>query len=128
VAKNRVFENGWQLSVPCTDPTTPTSGMPVRLGVRTGVAMTDEGKGGNAAANTTVDFGPSVWSLLVFAVNAAVNVGDALWYHDGTANAPTINNVVSGGYFFGVAMGALNTNTNGTIDVAHIDRGTAVGV
>jgi hypothetical protein len=65
--------------------------------------------------------------LVASAVNAAVNVGDALWYHDGGANAPTLNNVASGGYFFGVALDALNTNTNGTIGVAHIDSARPVG-
>lgn len=127
MAKNRVFTNGWQLSVPCTDPTVPVSGSPVRFGVRTGVAMTNEGAGGNTAANTTVDFGPTVWSLSVAAVNAAINVGDALWYHDGGGSPPTINNVVTGGYFFGVANGALNSGVTGTIDVAHIDAARPVG-
>lgn len=127
MAKNRVFAHGEQLSVTCTDPTTPLSGSPVRYGVRTGVALTTEAEGGNAAGKTTVEFGNAVWSLTVTAINAAVNEGDALWYHDGTTNAPTVTNVATGGYFFGVAMGALNTNTNGTLDVAHIDTARPVG-
>jgi hypothetical protein len=129
VATNRVYKEGEQLSVAPTDPQTAAiaSGGPIRLGVRNGIALTKPGVAGNAAGKCTVDFGNAVWTLAVQAINAAVNVGDALWYHDGGVNAPTITNVVAAGYFFGVAMEAMNTNTNAIIQVAHVDTARPVG-
>lgn len=118
MADNLVFEDVRALSVACSDPTTPASGDPVRYGSLCGVALTDEGDGGNAATDTSVDFGEGVWSLSVKGVDdsgdSAVAVGDALFYVD--ADDPKLSKKQSG-YFFGFAMGALNAGASGAIRV-----------
>src|SRR5262245_18011157 len=100
MATNLKRRNGWRLSLPVTDPATPASGDPVRIGNMTGVAQTAKGDGGNAAANTSVDLGPSVWNVSVKGVNdagnGAVAVGDAIFYVD--ADTPKLSRK-SSGYF-----------------------------
>jgi hypothetical protein len=121
MATNSIYAPGYKLAVACSSPTTPASGDPVRYGYLTGVALTDEGEGGNAATNTTVDFGPAVWDLSVAAVddsgNSAVAVGDALFYVD--ADTPKISKKVSG-YFFGIALEAISSGATDTINVLHM--------
>lgn len=120
MATNQVTQ-GYRHSVVCTDPTTPASGDPIRYGVMTGVAITDEGDGGNAATETTVDFGPTTWNLSVKGVNdsgnSAVAVGDAIFYVD--ADTPKLSKK-SSGYFFGFAKEAVGSGETDTIKVAHI--------
>lgn len=121
MATNQIF-NGWDpLSVVCSDPTTPASGDPVRYGSMTGLAMTDEGEGGNATGYTTVDFGPGVFDLSVKGIdgsgNSAVAVGDALWYVD--ADTPKLSKKASG-YFFGFALETVGSGSTATIQVMHI--------
>lgn len=119
MAINQIFD-GYRYSVPCSHPTTPVSGGPVRFGVLNGVAITDEGGGGNSAANTTVDFGPKTWDLSVKGVddngNSAVADGDALFYVD--ADTPVLSKK-SSGYFFGIALEAVNSAATATINVFH---------
>jgi predicted RecA/RadA family phage recombinase len=122
MATNLVRQEAYQQSVICTDPTTPSSGDPIRYGNLTGVALTDEGANGNASTNTTVDFGPRVWNLGVDdSEDSAIAAGDALWYHDTKTGSPAtnINNSSSGGYFFGFAQGAVSTSATTTIEVLH---------
>lgn len=120
MATNRVRADGYQLSVICTNPATPTTGAPVRFGYATGVALTDESAGGNASGYTSVDFGPRVWDLSVKGVddngNSAVSVGDAIFYVD--ADTPKLSKKASG-YFFGFALEAVNSAATATINVLH---------
>lgn len=121
MATNIVYDPGYELSVVCSDPATPASGDPVRYGQLTGLALTDEGEGGNETTKTTVNFGPFVADLSVKAVdangNSAVAVGDALWYVD--ADTPKLSKKASG-YFFGFAMEAISSGQTDTINVLHV--------
>jgi hypothetical protein len=87
----------------------------------TGVALTDEGGGGNIATETTVDFGPRGWNLSVKGINdsgnSAVAVGDALFYVD--ADTPHLSKK-SSGYFFGIANGIVLTSATTIIEVFHV--------
>ncbi|MBN1320157.1 MAG: DUF2190 family protein [Thermoleophilia bacterium] len=118
MANNRVFENGWHLSVVVTDPAAPDAGDPVRYGLLTGVAVTDEGDGGNAATETTVDFGPGVWDIPVTdEVGGGISAGDTVFYDDaldGLTNDP------SGNYFFGFANEAVGIGLTATVQVIHV--------
>ncbi|MBN1629631.1 MAG: DUF2190 family protein [Thermoleophilia bacterium] len=118
MANNKVFTDGYQLSVVVTDPAAPDAGDPVRYGLLTGVALTDEGGGGNAATETTVDFGPGVWDLsVVDEVGGGIAVGDALFYDDALDG---ITNDPSGNYFFGFANEAVGIGLTATIMVIHV--------
>jgi len=121
MATNRVYDPGYRLSVVCSHPSAPDSGDPVRYGYLTGVALTDEGDGGNDSTKTTVDFGPSVWDLSVEGVddsgNSAVAVGDPIFYTD--ADDPVLNKKHSG-YFFGIALETVGSGETGTINVLHV--------
>jgi len=121
MAKNIVHEPGYKLAVVVTDPATPASGDPVRYGNLTGLAMTDEGEGGNIATETTVDFGPFVADLSVKAVDGSgdspVAVGDALWYVD--ADTPKISKKATG-YFYGFALEIIASGETDTINVMHV--------
>ncbi|RJQ04826.1 MAG: DUF2190 family protein [Bacillota bacterium] len=123
MAKNKVFDDTI-LSVVCSDPAAPNSGDPVRVGSFTGVAITDEGDGGNAATNTSVDFGVGVWDLSVKGVddggNSAVAVGDAIYYVD--ADTPKLSKK-SSGYFFGIALETVNAGATATINVLKLPPG-----
>jgi hypothetical protein len=115
---NLVFQNAETLSVVVTDPAAPNAGDPVRYGVCTGVALTDEGDGGNIAPETTVDFGIRVWDLsVVDEVGGGIAVGAVLFYDDaldGLTNDP------SGNYFFGFALEAIGIGLTATIRVLHV--------
>lgn len=116
MAKNIKFDPADQLSVICTSPTSPVSGDPVRWGLMTGTALTDE----NADGETTVKFGSHVATQSVKGVNdsgnSAVADGDALFYVD--ADTPHLSKK-STGYFYGFAKGVVLTGATTTIDVHH---------
>jgi len=120
MAKNLVFDVG-PLSVVCAHPVLPNSGDPVRYGVFTGVALTDER---TATGETSVDFRERVWDLSVKGINdggnSAVVVGDAIFYVD--ADTPVLSKKVSG-YLFGFAMEAVNSAATGTIEVMKVSPG-----
>jgi predicted RecA/RadA family phage recombinase len=120
MAKNEVFLPGYYLSVVCSDPTTPASGDPVRLGNLTGIAMTDEGDG-ITSTETSVYFGPGVFDLSVKGIdgsgNSAVSAGDALWYVD--ADTPKLSKKTTG-YFFGFALEGVLSGATSTIQVLHV--------
>jgi predicted RecA/RadA family phage recombinase len=120
MASNIKYKPGWQLSVVCSHPTTPTSGDPVRYGEMTGIALTDEGDGGNESTKTTVDFGPFIAELSVKGINgsgnSAVAVGDKLYYTD--ADTPVLNKKDTG-RFFGYALEAIDAGATATIQVLH---------
>lgn len=103
-------------------PTNPlvvvAAGNPVRLGNMTGVALTLEGQGGNAAGQCTVDFGLRVWDLLVTdAVGGGIAAGDVLFYQDGAPG--TITNGAAG-FFFGFALEPVGMGLTATIRVLHV--------
>lgn len=88
MATNEVFEDGDNLSLVCSHPTTPASGGPVRYGEMVGVAQTAE----QADGKTSVTF-KGVHLLSVKGIdqsgNSAVAVGDKLFYTD--ADDPPIS-------------------------------------
>lgn len=120
MATNMTREDVYRVPVVVTNPTTPVSGDPVRYGLLTGVALVDEGEGGNEATETTVDFGPREWLLSVKGVNdsgnSAVAKGDAIFYVDG--DTPKLSKK-SSGYFFGFASEAVTSAATATIRVMH---------
>lgn len=125
MATNIVREPGWNLSVVCSDPTTPASGDPVRFGELTGIALTDEGGGQNDATKTSVYFGPCVVDVSVKAVdgsgNSAVAVGDSIFYVD--ADTPKLSKKASG-YLFGIALEAIDAGGTDTINVLKLPAGS----
>lgn len=120
MATNRAYSNPSHLPLATTDPTTPASGDPVRVGPLTGVALTAKGDGGNAATDTSVDVGLNVYRLSVKGVddagNVAVAVGDQLFYVD--ADTPKLSKKGSGRYF-GIALEAVTSGATTTIMVFH---------
>lgn len=72
MALNEIFKVGQSISLPV--PVGTSSGDPVRVGVLNGVAIVDEGTGGNAAGYTSVDlFGGHLFAI------ADAEVGDAVY-------------------------------------------------
>jgi adhesin HecA-like repeat protein len=128
MATNRIFSPGYRLSVVCTNPATPVSGGPVRYGTRTGVAIQDEGDGGNDSTKTTVDFGPNVWDLVVDDdLGGGIAVGDPIWYNDTASGSPATNlsNKPAGSEaFFGYALETVSANATTLINVEHVPHGT----
>lgn len=125
MATNKTMDGfGWEKSVQCSHPGTPTSGQPVRLGSLTGIALVDESDGGNASGYTSVDFGPGEWDLSVVgaddAGSSAVAVGEPLYYVD--ADHPRLSKKASG-RFFGVAMETVNSGGTATVKVQHVAVG-----
>jgi predicted RecA/RadA family phage recombinase len=124
MAKNIVFEPGDQLSFVCSHPAAPNSGDPVRIGKMTGVALVDEGDGGNIATETTVDIGPFVADLNVDDnLGTGVTLGQPLYYHDTPTGSPasSVNNdPAASDAFFGFALATLGANATGTIRVKHV--------
>lgn len=114
----RYFDRHFAMPVVVTHPAAPDSGDPVRYGVLTGVALTDEGDGGNAATETTVWFGPGVVAVPVKGINndgnSAVAAGDAIYYVD--ADTPPLSKKAAG-HFFGFARGAVGSGLTATIEV-----------
>lgn len=132
MATNLHQRPGYSLSVAVSHPTAPDSGDPVRYGNLTGVALTDEGAGGNAATHTTVDFGPAVWEVSVDDnEGSGIAVGDAIFYHDtGTGNPTTsLNNTATAhDAYFGVALETVAANQTATIKVMHIPVGATTAI
>lgn len=113
------------LSLACTDPAAPVSGDPVRCGALTGIALTDEGEGGNAATHTSVRFGKYVATHSVKGVdgvgNSAVALYDKLYYVD--ADTPKLSKKNTG-FFYGIALGTVGSGATATIEVLHLDIGS----
>lgn len=122
MATNIYQEPGYQLSVVVSDPSAPDSGDPVRFGSLTGVAITDEGDGGNAATETTCNFGPFVGKFYVDDTSGSgIAVGDAVFYDDTATGSPAsnLNDDSANGYFFGFALEAVSSNATTEILVYH---------
>lgn len=112
MAKNIVFEDGTQLALTCTDPTTPASGDPVLIGQIPGVALIAEGADGLTTVKTD-----GVATLSVKGTsgsNAAIAAGDILYYV--TGNTPKLS-VTTSGVRFGYALEAVTSGATATIRV-----------
>jgi len=114
--KNYVSE-GRFINAACTSPATPKSGDPVLIGAIPGVAVTDEGDGGNATGETTVCTS-GIFNLPVEGTDAsgnkAVAVGDKVYYD----SAATIKlSVDASKVLFGVALGTVSSGSSAVIKV-----------
>lgn len=111
-------------NVAATHPATPVSGDPCRVGALTGVALTDEGDGGNDSGKSTIDFGMRVWDLVVDDnEGSGIAIGDTIYYHDTGTGSPTTslnNSSTSADATFGIALEAISANGTDTINVLHI--------
>lgn len=118
MATNQVFLPGNRLSLVCSQPATPASGDPVLVGQIPGVALVDEGEGGNATGETTIQT-DGVWDLTVEGANGAGNVavavGDILYYD--SAATIKINKDNTNGVRFGYALEAVSSGANAVIRV-----------
>lgn len=114
--KNYISE-GKFLNAVCSHPATPNSGDPVLIGQIPGVAVTDEGDGGNAATETTVCT-KGIFDLTVEGTDAsgnkAVGVGDKVYYD--TAGDPVLS-VDATKVFFGYALEAVDSAASAVIKV-----------
>jgi len=132
MATNLIYEPGYKRAMVCTSPTTPTSGAPVRVGRRTGIALVDEGGGGAAATETVVDAGPFVATLSVDDnLGTGIAVGDLIYYHDTATGTPAtnLNNDPAGAdAFFGFAEEVVEANATTTIRVFHSPESIASAV
>jgi predicted RecA/RadA family phage recombinase len=114
MATNIKYEPGWSLNLTCTKPDKPNSGDPVRIGNLTGIALKDE----DTAGKTTVYTGPFVAKFSVKDNGGSgIAVGAPIWYHDDAT--PALNNVSTGGYYYGIALEAISDNQTATIQVYH---------
>jgi predicted RecA/RadA family phage recombinase len=114
MATNIKYEPGWSLNLTCTKPDKPNSGDPVRIGNLTGIALTDE----DAAGKTVVNTGPFVAKFSVKDNGGSgIAVGAPIWYHDDAT--PALDNVSTGGYYYGIALEAISANQTATIQVYH---------
>lgn len=118
MATNLHMKDGRYLYEAATAPATPASGDPVLIGQIPGVALVDEGDGGNDTGETTIDTG-GVYNLNVEGVdgsgNSAVAVGDILYYD--AAATVKINKDVTNGVRFGYALGTVGSAATGVIPV-----------
>lgn len=132
MALNRVRKDGKHLSVICTNPTTPASGDPVRFNKFTGVALVNESAGGNPTGYTSVDFGDSVWDVVVDDnEGTGIAVGDIIYYHDtgtGTGSVHLNNSSTGADAVFGFALETVGANATTLINVRHIDLGFVTGL
>lgn len=116
-------QDGDVLNVACSAPAIPASGGPVRIGNLTGVAVTNEGDGGNAATETTVRVKGGVYNLAVTdGVGGGIAIGDSIFLADGP---PVALSNLSTGYFFGVALAAVGAGLTATIAVKHCGQASA---
>lgn len=113
MAKNKVFDEGDQLNLVCTDPATPVSGDPVLVGQIPGVALTNERADGTTSVDTE-----GIYRLSVKGVNAGGNLaiapGDLVYYV--TADTPKLSGKVAG-VRFGYALDAVTGGATTTIRV-----------
>lgn len=109
------------LSLVATDPTTPSSGDPVRFGSLTGVALNDEG--GSIANETTVDVSMKVWDLVVDDTGGGAAVGAKVYYHDTQTGSPltSLNDTpTAADAYFGILLDSLAADATTNVRVLHI--------
>lgn len=116
MATNILYDPGFNMSVVVSDPATPSSGDAVRWNDMTGIALTDEGDGGNATGYTTVNFGGFIADIPVTAEAGAIAAGDKVYYDDAIDG---LNNDSKNGYFYGYAREAVADTETTTIEVWH---------
>lgn len=122
MADNIKYEPGWKLALTCTKPDEPDSNDPVRIGYLTGIAEDDE----DAAGKTPVNTGPFVGKFSVKDNGSSgISIGDVLWYHDD--QTPPLDNVSTGGYYYGIALEAVGAGLTATIQVRHSDAPGGAG-
>jgi predicted RecA/RadA family phage recombinase len=112
MARNIIFEDGTQIAVVATDPTTPASGDPVLVGQIPGVALITEAADGLTTIKTD-----GVATLSVKGTNGsntAIAAGDILYYV--TGNTPKLS-VTTSGVRFGYALEAVTSGATSTIRV-----------
>lgn len=113
MATNIVFEDGTQLALVATDPTTPASGDPLLVGQIPGVALITEAADGLTTVKTN-----GVATLSVKGVdgsgNSAVAAGDIIYYV--TGDTPKLSKKTSG-VRFGYALEAVTSGATATIRV-----------
>jgi hypothetical protein len=121
MATNIVFDPGYNISVVVDNPATPSSNDPIRFGSITGIAITDEGAGGNESDETSVNFGPFIANFDVDADSGDIDVGDPVYYVDTPTGSPATNlNDDSSGTFFGIALEAVSSGNTTEIQVMHM--------
>lgn len=111
------------LSVVVSNPTTPSSGDPVRMGGITGVAKIDEGD--SVTNETTVEIVyDKVYDLSVDDnLSNTIAVFDPIYYHDSQTGTPStsLNNDPEGAdAFFGIALDIVADDATTTIRVLHL--------
>jgi predicted RecA/RadA family phage recombinase len=113
MAKNKVYDEGEQLSLVATDPATPATGDPVLVGQLPGVSMTNERADGTTSVDTE-----GVYRLSVKGVsgagNAAIAPGDILYYV--TGDTPKLSAKATG-VRYGYALDAVTGGATTTIRV-----------
>ena len=96
-------------------PTTPLSGAPVVVGKIAGVALTNEGEGGNATGESSIQT-EGVFEIPVTGYTgstaAAVSLGDKLYFDTGV---PAVNKN-SSGVPYGKALGTISSGVGGLTD------------
>jgi predicted RecA/RadA family phage recombinase len=114
----RAYSEEKTASVVCSAPASPVTGDPVMVGQIPGVALTDEGEGGNSATTTTVAFDGD-WLMSVKGENnggnTAVAVGDILYYEAG--QTPPLNKDSTAGIRWGYALEAVTSGATASIIV-----------
>jgi len=115
MAQNYV-QPGHHINAAPSSPATPASGDAVRVGTIPGVAETKLGEGGNIATECSIAT-RGVFSLPVIGhdgtINAAVNIGDKVYFADGVG----LNVDTTGTTLFGKALGAVAEGETTTIPV-----------
>lgn len=115
MAKNKIFAEGDQLSLVCSQPATPKSGDPVLVGQVPGVALTDERADGTTSVDTKGVFDLPVEGKDAANANTTVSVGDIVYYD--SVNTIKLNRDNTNGVRFGYALAALASGASGTIRV-----------
>lgn len=117
MATNEVFEKGTRFSAACSDPATPVSNDPVLVNQIPGVCVVSEGADGNATITTEGFYNLSVKGVTTAAANAAIAVGDILYYVP--ANTPKLSKASgdAGAVRFGYAMAPVTSGATTIIPV-----------
>ena len=109
MATNEVFEPVGKLSLPVPDGT-ESGDFVLVFGEIPGVALTDEGDGGNGDNVASVAINPKwVFEFDVNAAAAAIDVGDRVYVDGAALNDDNVNGTLFGWALEAVANGATTT-------------------
>ena len=115
---NEEFEGSCR-ALPVTYPASPLPGQMCRIGgALVGVAASKPDLNGL----TSIEFSEKKYFTLLVTAVTAINIGDALYFHD----ADGINNTLTGGLFCGYAIDALASGS--AIIVVKVASGPAIPV